>query len=307
MTLQVLFLAFLAAGGAFLVVDSFTGIVPRPRPRAAGGLEEASRLRKLAPDQDRITLLEKAPLLDRLLRPVLEDMARRQDPQKRERVELMLRRSGWKYKTPGDFYAARVLMAAMFFVGGAVFLIISGTKEMFWAPLLMGILGYFLPLQEVRSALKERERQVLTEMAFALERLAILLRSGLALHAAINVLAEAPGGPFMAALRNVGMEIVSGRVADLDEVLDEMERDLPDHHQIHLFINRLKLGFRGTPIAGSLSVQAGYLQGMLNSMILKRGLETVLIITTVGGAFMLPALGLIVMGPPLLMAFSIFR
>jgi tight adherence protein C len=301
----VLFLALLGAAGAFLIVDGFVGLIPKPQ-QSSSGLDGAARARMQSVERTRVTVLEEVPLLDRLLSPILEDLVGRVGQQKRDDVEARLRRSGWKYQTVGDFYATRVVLAAMFFIGGAVFLLISGAGFMFWVPFALGALGYFIPEQEVRSTIKERREMVLTEMAFSLDRLALLLKAGIALQEAIGVLAEAPGGPFVAALRKVARKIGAGGVRSIDEALDEFQAELPEDPEVQQFVNRLQVGFSGTPIAESLGVQAARLRAALNSRLLKRGLQTVLVITTIGAAFMLPALGILILGPPLMLAFNIF-
>lgn len=301
---MLLFLALVGAAGAFLIVDGFVGFIPRPRPRTAG-LEGAARARRQAVEQEKITVLQEVPLLDRLLSPMLEDLIGRVDEQKRDDVEARLRRSGWKYKTAGDFYATRVVLAGMFFLGGAGFLVVSGAGFFFWVPFALGVLGYFIPEQELRSAIKERRQQVLTEMAFGLDRLALLLKAGIALQEAIGVLGETPGGPFIAALRRVARKIGAGGTRTIDEALEEFRSDLPRDPEVQQFISRIQVGFSGTPIAESLKLQAERLRAELNARLLKRGLETVLVITTVGAAFMLPALGILVLAPGLILAFNV--
>lgn len=302
----ILFLAVIAAGGAFLLIDGVFGLIPRHR--ATGGLEAGARARGSVEvdEQIRLTIMDDAPpLADRLLTPIFQDLGRSLSDEKKDEIEDLLRRSGWKYKTVGDYYATRVGLAAILFIGGAGFLIVSGEPFFFVAPFALGVLGYFIPPREVQSAIKERSQQVLTEMAFSLDRLSLLLKAGIALSEAIGTLAETEGGPFLAALRRVARRLGAGGVRDLEDALDEFQRDLPRDPEVQQFVNRLRVGFSGTPVAESLGVQADRLQAAMNTRLLRRGLETVLIITTVGAAFMLPALGLLILGPPLMLAFNI--
>jgi len=302
----ILFLALVGAAGGFLIVDGFVGLIPRSGRRAGSGLDGAARARMQAVERERITVLEEAPLLDRLPAPILEDLVGRVDRRKRQDVAARLRRSGWKYGTIGDYYATRVVLAGMFFVAGAAFLAISQAGFLFWAPFALGLLGYFIPEREVQSAIAERRNQVLTEMAFSLDRLALLLRAGIALQEAMGVLAEAPGGPFVAALRRVARKIGAGGTRSIEEALEEFEADLPEDPEVNQFASRVRAGLAGTPISESLMIQAERLRAALNARLLKRGLQTVLVITTIGAAFMLPALGLLILGPPLFLAFSLF-
>lgn len=301
----VLLLALVGAAGTFMVVDGFFGLLPRER-RAPSGLEGAARARGYDAGEDRITVLREVPLLDRMLAPILQDLVGRVGQERRRDVAARLRRSGWKYETVGDFYATKVLLAGMFFVGGALFLAISQVGAFFWVPFALGLVGFFVPDREVGSAIAERRNQVLTEMAFSLDRLALLLKSGIALQEGLGVLTEAAGGPFTAALRRVARRIGAGGLGEIEAALDDFRADLPEDPEVDQFTSRIRVGLSGTPIAESLEIQAERLRAALNARLLKRGLQTVLVITTVGAAFMLPALGLLILGPPLLLAFNLF-
>lgn len=302
---MMMLLALFAGAGAFLLVDGLVGLIPRPERRLSDGLERAAQARMHPAERERLTILQDAPMLDRLLSPILEDMVGSVSGKKREAVEDKLRRSGWHYASVADYYATRVLLSAMFFLGGAGFLFITGAGFLFWLPPALGAFGYFIPDQEIASEIKKRREQVLTEMAFSLDRLALLLKAGIALQEALGVLTEAPGGPFIAALRRVARRIGAGGVRSIDEALKDFQADLPDDPEVQQFVSRLRAGLSGTPIADSLGIQAERLRSALNAKLLKRGLQTVLVITTVGAAFMLPALGILILGPPLILAFQV--
>jgi hypothetical protein len=304
MDANLVLVALVGAAGAFLVVDGFVGVLPRRKSTA--GLEGGLALRGEGGDeQDRITVLQDAPFLDRLLTPLLGDLVGGVSEEKRQDVASKLRRSGWKYRSVADYYATRVLLAGLFFLGGGVFIFVSQMGVLFWVPLALGALGYFMPEREVQSAIAERRKRVATEMAFSLDRLALLMRAGVALQEAMGLLAEAPGGAFVAALRRVARSIASGSKTPA-QALADFEADLPEDPEVVQFSARIRAGLAGTPISGSLLVQAERLRAALNARLLKQGLQTVLIITTVGAAFMLPALAIIVLGPPLMLAFQIF-
>lgn len=296
-------LALLGAGGVFLIVDGILGLIPR-RP-ATTGLKGALDIRGEAQPREQVSVLDDVPLLDRLVGPMLADLTRHVDPNKREKLAARLRRSGWKYKSVADYYATKVVLAAMFFLGGGIFLLISGMFGMFWLPFALGVLGYVMPDRELKSALEERKKRVFTEMAFSLDRLALLIKSGKAIQEALAMLAEAPGGVFTAALRRATRAIATGSLTP-EKALAALEADLPEDPEIKQFTARIRLGLQGTPVAESLLVQAERMRAALNARLLKQGLQTVLVITTVGAAFMLPALAIIVLGPPLILAFRVF-
>lgn len=305
MSAELLLIALVGAAGAFCIADGIFGILPRA-PRQAKGLDGAMEMRGLSEEEGKLTIFDDAPpFLDRLFGPVIRDLVGGVKAEKRADLASRLRRSGWKYKSVADFYGTRVVLTAMFFGAGAVFMFVTGEIALFWVPLALGALGFFIPERELKSAIDERRKLVLTEMAFGLDRLALLVLAGIGIEQAMSMLAEAPGGAFIAALRQAARSLSSG-AADASAVMAELRADLPADPEVAQFASRIVAGVMGTPVGETLMVQAERLRAALNARLLKEGLQIVLVITTIGAAFMLPALALVILGPPLLLAFRIF-
>lgn len=144
---------------------------------------------------DDLTLLKDRLLLDWLLGPMLRDAVAflGRDPTRRERLEKRLRRSGRRYPGVGDFYAHKVLAAGMFFLGGAAAIAMVANVSLFFVPLLLGALGLYIPDREVAAALKKSRQALYVEMAFTLDRLALLMQAGLAFPQALAELTRSQG------------------------------------------------------------------------------------------------------------------
>jgi Flp pilus assembly protein TadB len=279
--------------------------VGREGKKAHAGLEGADRLAQADEVVDEIAALDEAPLLDRMIGPAVRDLVAflGRDAEKRRQLTERLRRSGWRYKSVGDYHANKVLTAALFFVGGAVAVVMIGEPGLFFVPLLLGALGLFIPDREVAEALKRRRKALYVEMAFTLDQLALLVEAGLAFQQALAEQAKARGpGIFTEALRSAVTRVKLG--VPVGKSLLEMLDDLPEEGELDKFVQRV---LKGGPLADALRAQSDLMRNRVESELLAQGLRSTLIITTVGGAFILPALALLVVGPPIMMAMQIFR
>jgi len=299
-----LLIALIGALGVGLAVSGLLYPVRRKlaQDKSTAGLDGVSRL---SGAEDDLTLLKDRPLLDRLLGPVLRDAVAflGRDPTQRERLEKRLRRSGWRYPSVGDFYANKVLAAGMFFLGGAAAIAIMGNVSLFFVPLLLGILGLYIPDREVAAALKKRRQALYVEMAFTLDRLALLMQAGLAFPQALAELTRSQGtGVFLSAVRSSVTRIQLG--IPLPQALQEILDDLPEEPELEKFVQRAQTRGR---VAEALMAQADLMRNRVEANLLAKGLRSTLVITTVGGAFILPALALLVVGPPIVLAMRIFQ
>lgn len=270
--------------------------------RQKGDTAGLAGVERLAEKKDDVEL---PPLLDRVLGPAIRDLVgfMGRNPARREGLERRLRRSGWRYKGAGDFYANKVMTAGLFFLGGAVFVAITGNLRLFFVPLLLGVMGLYVPDYEVSAALKRRRQALYVEMAFTLDQLALLMEAGLAFQQALKELAEKGGGGiFMAALRSAVAWIRLG--TPVPESLRKMMDDLPEEAELEKFVSRAQ---KGGPMAEACRAQAGLMRSKVEHDLLSKGLRLVLVITTIGGALILPALALLVVGPPIVLALRIFQ
>ncbi len=295
-------IAFIGAVGVAILVSG--AIYPLRRKLRSEGSDLAGldAVERMSRGEELETV---PPLVDRVVGPVLRDLVGFMQGDERERAELAkrLQRSGWRYPSVGDFYAQKIMTAAVFFLGGAGGLAILGNPALFFVPLALGVLGLYIPNRELGQALTRRREALYIEMAFTLDRLAVLMQAGLAFQQALVELSRAPGkGIFLSSLRQAVTQIGLG--SPVPRALATMQDTLPQEAELDKFVERAR---KGGPMSDALVSQAKLMRRRVEHKLLAKGLRSTLMITTVGGVFILPALALQVVGPPLVLAMRIFQ
>jgi len=128
-------------------------------------------------------------------------------------LEDRLRRSGWRYGSVGDYYGSKIATAVTFFVAGAMCGLLLGLSASVITVIAgaVGLWGLFLPDLELRATVRERREALYREMAWTLDRVALVMRTGEALEPALQRVAGEPfawlsggsGGLFTALLRDI--------------------------------------------------------------------------------------------------------
>jgi len=306
-------IAIIGAIGVFFIL---AGIIPPLFGLLRGALRRTSGLR---PRERSVTLLENRPLLDRALGPLLEDASRflrgRLDrveempgdeptspPVRVSAIERRLAQAGYPepYRTVNDFYAAKVLMAGLFFVSGIAFVVIVGIYELLPLALLLALGGFFLPDMQLKGTARQRRDELILEMSFILDRLAILARSGFSLQQAVATLAQTEGGGwFTQEIRKVNAERAAG-VPVTEAFLNAARRNSLD--ELTRFAGRLRMTETyGTPLADSLRLMAGLMRERLQAQLLERGKRTPVFMAAVVGGLIIPAIFIAVLAPAVIL------
>ena len=310
-----LMIAFIGALGVLIAASAFNPLLGRLARRRydLSQVDEIDPSRRVL-REDQLALFSGRPLLERLFaRPVKSgaaalinlgasspDEARR----RADKIAIDLRKSGYRYPSVGDFYGSKILGAVLFFFMGLVATVLMDVTGLFLLPLALGLLGLFLPDREVKNQIRKRKEQMVTEMAFSLDRIALMMEGGTGLMDALLQLTRSPGGLFAAEIRKVLADIDLGRKPR--EALQAMLDRAPDFDDLHKFTNRLLLSIEeGRSIAGPLRLQADMMRSQIENEMLTRGLNSTLMVTGVTGAFALPALAIIIVVPVMTMAWNI--
>lgn len=212
-------LAASAALGLFLMVAAQP--IGRPRP------DLATRLRELDPDEWLLDDMAPppaavlgVPLIDALLRPLVDDVARLTErvartlgltsPRELER-RLQLAAPG---TTPLQYYGEKVTVALAFEV---ILLVTHLTFDLLrlphggpwplWAWLGAGALGFIVPDLAIGSRLAERRMRIVCELPTLLDLLAIAARSGRSLQQAVADVAPFLAGPLGDEWARLGAEV----------------------------------------------------------------------------------------------------
>ncbi len=233
----------------------------------------------------------------------------RDDP---ETVESKLRRSGWRYKSVLDFYGSKILNAVVLFVA----MVIAGVILRFpvWFLVLAsagaGVFGLLNPDLELDRAIQSRRKSLFREMAWTLDRLAIMMESGSALTTGVNDLLEISkgrGGLFIALLRQIANDLKGGS-RNPRQTVEYVRSVMPELAELDTFLQLMRINLEeGQPIALQLRTLARSMRDELTNQIERRRQSAELRIVIITSAVVVPVLLLIVGGPTLLTLVRILR
>jgi len=273
------------------------------RPRLA---REAAEMR--GKEFEGLSIFAHKPILDRALAGTLEELAGSLGGllRRSEEDEKLILQAGRprRYRTLYDLYAWKVLFAAMFFVMGIIPAALAGRPLLILAPLL-GFVGFLLPDYHLRQLVRRRQELLRTELAFTLHRIAIHVAAGRALPVALRQVVSGPGGLFVAELRRVMTDYDTG--VPLRDALQGMLERNPGVGALERFVDLIDRTTRhGQPIAETMSAMGRTLQQELEAEVEARGMATSVKMVLPVGLLVLPAIGIVVMGPAVLMAARFF-
>ncbi|HIQ01801.1 MAG TPA: type II secretion system F family protein [Anaerolineales bacterium] len=295
-----LLIALVGGLGVLLAFSSLFRVRPRRRTGLAESIDEIE-LSPEAVEKRRLRALEQTPALDRLLGLALLRGAQRLASlwPTRARVERLLVIADYPkpFYSVEEFYARKILYGAFLSLFALVVLPLFRFPVGIWVPAAVGIglMGFMVPDVSLRDAARKRQEDVVTEMAFALDRLAMYVAAGHTLAHAIKNLAIHPGGPFVAELRQVAARYdVTG---DLVEPLEEMARRV-DVPLAYIFASQVVMVVReGGEVLPSLRALATEARYHLNEVLKERGQRNSLMRVIPISGMILPAVVITVVAP----------
>jgi hypothetical protein len=153
-------------------------------------------------------------------------------------VISLLRRAGYPYDTPGEFYAAAMRDFMVFIaVGGLLAGALAAMNMAIAAPfiaLVFGFLGLRRPYVRMKSLAKKRAESMRSNMLIGLSVLSALLSSGVGVQEALRRAASV-GGPFCNLL---GLLVARMEVEDFGKAIEVTRAHLPDAGdvEVNLFL-----------------------------------------------------------------------
>ena len=226
-------------------------------------------------------------------------------------LENRLRRSGWRYSSVGDYYGSKIATAVTFFVSGAFGALLLGLS----APVLiviaagLGAWGLFLPDLELRNTIRDRRDALYREMAWTLDRVALVMKTGKAFEPALQRvsgeevawLAGGGGGLFMALLRDISMNLASRRT-DVPALLSELRQSLPeDIPELDEFLQAVQLNIeKRQPIVDQMRALSRTMRDRLNNRLDDVAQKAELKVVALTSGVIVPALLVVVMGAAIL-------
>ena len=304
---MLLLLAFLGAVGVWLVFTALTHKFVAHHGANHESLAQAQARTRLQ-DEASLAQMTRAPFLDRALQKWLEPGARLFSKMVRraEQDEQRLLQAGRpaRYPTVMDFYAWKVLIATSLFFVGVFNSLLVGIGFLPFA-LLLGALGLFLPDLHLNQLIKKRRELVRIEMAFTLHRLVIHLEAGKTIAVTLQQVTEQPGGAFFQELRAVVRDFSSG--TPLPQAMANLVARNPNMDELARFAEVvLRSQEIGQPLSVPLRHMANLLQAKVESEVESRGMATSVQMVLPIGLLVLPAIGIVVMGPAVYLAAQYF-
>lgn len=303
-----LFFALLFGIGVWMLVTNVPGLFHK------GVAKERmeSFLGKKGQRQLIVSAMPDIPLAQRLLSPVLTDVGfflfQKQDA---GGVEERLRRAGWPYTSVGDYYGSKVALAMAFFGIGALCGVLFRLNPVFIAVLAagLGVLGLFRPDEEVQSVIKERREAIFREMAWTLDRIAAVMKTGEALEPTLNRLTSenyawvsgGMGGLFIALLRDIAAGL-SARRSDVEAMLNNLRAGLPaDMPELDEFLQIVQVNLqKRQPVVEQIRALGRVMRDELNNRIDEVAQKSELKVVMLTSGIVVPSMILVIGGAAIL-------
>ena len=208
----------------------------------------------------------------------------------------MLRRAGYPYETPGEFYAAAVRDFSMYLVVGAALAAVLTIFDMGIAgPIVAGIfifLGLRRPYSRLKTLTKKRAEGMTNNMLIGLSVIETLITNGIGVNETLQVVGKL-GGPFcnlMALL--VAQKTIKESPEQAVQVVRQHLPD-PDNMEVQLFLGDIQAEFTSQG-SGNLSQSVRALRESLHRMVVENTETRAALVRQRAGLFgVLAVLGLV--------------
>ena len=157
-------------------------------------------------------------------------------------VVSLLRRAGYPYDTPGDFYAAAMRDFSLFLAVGGMLAGAMAAMDMLAAGIFLATVFIFLglrrPYSRLKTLAKKRAEALRNNMLIGLSVLSSLLASGVGVQEALRRSASV-GGPFCNLL---GLLVARMEVEDFGKAIEVTRAHLPDLRDVeaNLFLRDIQ-------------------------------------------------------------------
>jgi Flp pilus assembly protein TadB len=157
----------------------------------------------------------------------------------------MLRRAGYPYETPGEFYAAAIRDFIVYLVVGAGLAAVLVIFDMgFAGPILAAIfifLGLRRPYARLKMLAKRRAEGIVSNMLIGLSVMETLIVSGVTMEPALRAVGSL-GGPFC---NLMALLLAQRSIKNASEAIEVVRQHLPDpgNMEVQLFLNDIEREF----------------------------------------------------------------
>jgi Flp pilus assembly protein TadB len=230
-----------------------------------------------------------------VLSAMAADMGRAIDREKGD-LDSLLKKSGYIYESPQEYYARRIYSSVISAVlGGAIgyflapgFLVIAG--------LVTGglLFGFSMPARAIQKAIKNRRERIQDEMGFGLEQLVNLLNTGTSLSDALSQMRDF--GLFGMICDTVSSGMQTSK--PIDKIVEDVLDSVPAPGQLKEFLGLIKQSQVGGEVqVGAMKTMARMLRQRLSNRIMEIGGQAKVKATLVNTLIIVLA-SLIIIGVP---------
>ncbi|MBU1747874.1 MAG: type II secretion system F family protein, partial [Chloroflexi bacterium] len=243
-------------------------------------------------------------LLDRLLGPLFTSWGERlrQLLKRADRDVEMLDQAGRprRYRTVNDLYAYKILYALGAFIVGICAVALLGLGPgLLWLPLVLGVAGLFWPDLQVRRLINQRRTDLLAEMSFVLDRLSVQVAAGKTIDQAIAELSRRRGGLFTQELQRIAYDYRTQRYGPgISGAMTAFGQRYAHVNEAQRLVGLIAAAeHHGQGLTAGLQNLGQQIREQVEMTALSQGMRTPIFMTLVLGAFILPAIAIIIGGP----------
>ena len=190
----------------------------------------------------------------------------------REKGDLhgLLRKSGFLYETPEEYYARRIYSSVLYAILAGVGGYFLDLGYLVTAGLVTGglLYGFALPARSIQKAIMRRRERIQDEMGFGLEQLVNLLNTGTSLSDALSQMRDF--GLFGKICDTVSSGLQTSK--PVDKIIDDVLDSVPAPGQLKEFLGLIKQSQVGGEVqVNAMKTMARMLRQRLSNRIMEIG------------------------------------
>jgi len=204
-----------------------------------------------------------------VLSAMAADMGRAIDREKGD-LHGLLRKSGFLYETPEEYYARRIYSSVIYAILAGVGGYFLDLGYLVTAGLVTGglLYGFALPARSIQKAIKRRRERIQDEMGFGLEQLVNLLNTGTSLSDALSQMRDF--GLFGKICDTVSSGLQTSK--PIDKIIDDVLDSVPAPGQLKEFLGLIKQSQVGGEVqVNAMKTMARMLRQRLSNRIMEIG------------------------------------
>jgi len=205
----------------------------------------------------------------RVLSAMAADMGRAIDREKGD-LDGLLRKSGFLYETPEEYYARRIYSSILYALLAGVLGYFLDLGYLVSAGLFTGglLYGFASPARLIQKAIKNRRERIQDEMGFGLEQLVNLLNTGTSLSDALSQMRDF--GLFGKICDTVSSGMQTSK--PIDKIINDVLDSVPAPGQLKEFLGLIKQSQVGGEVqVNAMKTMARMLRQRLSNRIMEIG------------------------------------